>query len=1182
MHCWTDKVTKFDSSAFYNWEQDNMPVYDLEERTHYLWEKLGFPTSSIPGIALAVSADASDSDIACNKNVFRTVSAAIAALPEMINFPVLIEIANFGDLGEMVLNNFKFGPKGSLEIINRNFAKADSEASAGFAAGTLPGRIALHAGRSDNTSPNPYYYISGINTNYGVLSEVYIDLQYVFDPKIQFRDASCLSLSSRVCSGLDNSQEFNPVSDSRLSSTLNGFVSLAHAMNSTWVAIPLDTIEYNSNYTKSNLILASNNNVSLYNNAGANYADWFTFKSYDLNSDANQYISTYDVSTFDYLQNNTHLYSTRSNPFDSGYNAVFYGNRINKIIVNNCEGPIFIRNFFVDGSGYSRTNNNYGIEVNNSKNVHLENIVSTRHRKAGLVFNNSEVKLLRNCISTRNYDYDSNGTRKTGPWSSKSLYDSFSTGNYLTTFDEGAGLVANNSKITVSSVRTFQEEIERQHVYEKSVSLGAPFQITDYLPFANKNCIFEFSKNANGIILNNSTFEGGEVCKNSKGIPDNLNTIYLDIYNNIEHGIRSNNSRISFDGKLAFIENSYGIKLDSSVFEIDKACFIYNQKVGMLANNSNITYNKNLIDYVNISEDHSPLHFLQNGQHIVLNSSKLLPVMTSGMDSIYDEFFTYNPIGVKNPTLGDRELVPGIELSNNSQAVLVAPNIVRNSEHSVYLDSDTACKGSELSVLNNSKATLIGTKNRATKIIGPQNRGYQKNIAAAYAGNNSTLEFNGPTLIAQYGIDILAEEKSNININPQRLNGENTLDVSSFNLADRLNHTAVELHSTRACVVVDKQSSFNARDLGSFAYNWEFTGSYYSNRVTSGFDYGDLSSIEAYVSAGSLQFYPNPIPTYSFTAYDSNAFPGAANVTALANSFSLAANNRNLYYLKDTNTASNDYSSVTNGGMCVRALNGSLVNVHNVNFPCGWWNASSPYYDNTIAATNGGLCYKLFIWNIADNSQLKASYLSVSGLYPKAAGYVGPAGMWLSGANIPASGLPSSTPDTSSASILDYFGYAAASANPFGKTTADNYGPFRLYFSINPVANVLTNINTETYKVIPQIYSQGYQPSASLICSAFGASALYPSVLQRNSSNQIVASGYYYGNTITDTNGYVKILLDESSSETFANAKHCSVGKSNNSKLVSIYYPYTNVKVGSSYTETGVKSPNTFDLQRDN
>jgi hypothetical protein len=69
---------------------------------------------------------------------------------------------------------------------------------------------------------------------------------------------------------------------------------------------------------------------------------------------------------------------------------------------------------------------------------------------------------------------------------------------------------------------------------------------------------------------------------------------------------------------------------------------------------------------------------------------------------------------------------------------------------------------------------------------------------------------------------------------------------------------------------------------------------------------------------------------------------------------------------------------------------------------------------------------------------------------------------------------------------------------------------------------------------------------------------------------------------MTSPTGYTRVLLDESAAETFANAKHASVGKSGNAKLVSIYYPYNSVVLGSSYTDTGVKSPNTFDLQRDN
>jgi hypothetical protein len=34
--CWTQNVTKFDSSSFYNWEQDNEPVHDRDWETFTL------------------------------------------------------------------------------------------------------------------------------------------------------------------------------------------------------------------------------------------------------------------------------------------------------------------------------------------------------------------------------------------------------------------------------------------------------------------------------------------------------------------------------------------------------------------------------------------------------------------------------------------------------------------------------------------------------------------------------------------------------------------------------------------------------------------------------------------------------------------------------------------------------------------------------------------------------------------------------------------------------------------------------------------------------------------------------------------------------------------------------------------------------------------------------------------
>lgn len=229
--------------------------------------------------------------------------------------------------------------------------------------------------------------------------------------------------------------------------------------------------------------------------------------------------------------------------------------------------------------------------------------------------------------------------------------------------------------------------------------------------------------------------------------------------------------------------------------------------------------------------------------------------------------------------------------------------------------------------------------------------------------------------------------------------------------------------------------------------------------------------------------------------------------------------------------------------MCVRALNGSIVNLLNVNFPCGWWNPSSVIYDTSSGESNP-LCSRLFIWNIADRSQLKASLISVSGLFPADAGYHGPSGDW------GISGLPNITSHTGALSVLDYFGKSLK--NPLGKTTQQNYGPFRLYFSVNPAVNVLTNINDINYGAIPQVYAQGYQPSSYMMTSG-SVSSLYPMLLHVSGcpyhyglplsnfdvanlgsleqnltlvSANLVPSGYYYGTHMMANDGFIAANLD--------------------------------------------------------
>jgi hypothetical protein len=1157
--CWTDKVTKYDSSSFYNWEQDNLPIYDLEERTFFLWEQLGYPTSSMPGVALVVSADAPDSAITCNKGVFRSLSAAIETLPQKINFPVLVEVASFGQLGDLVLSNLRFGPKGSLEIINRNFAK--QEASVSSPTNTY-GINPPVVGVVDSSVDNVFSYVSSVIRNPN--SAFYDASTSRIAPLKGFLEASCLSISAPV---------FSSTTDSRLSGTgsyskLNAYISLQKSLD---------------NYGRSTLVIDDFNTVNPYT-VGDQYA--LKFKPYDLNPYSTEQITTKDASTLNYFSGvNIYLGNGwQGGATLSGYNGLYYGNKLNKLFVNNCDGKIFIRNFFLEGGGSTKTNNLHGVEVNNCQDVVLENIVSTRYRKAGFKFNNSNVVITRGCVATRIYDFDSSGNRLTANYDVRRKFLSFNVASGYPQDDSAAGIVANNSTITFSSTHQFENQL-----------YSSAWNSASATPFTANYYVFEFTKNANGMILNNSIVQGGKIQENLKVFPS-LYESYFDFAHNVGHGIISNNSKVSLDGRLRLLENLIGAEINNSILELDKLTCAANQKQGINSINSKIIYNKNYnifhaggslaaLDLYNHA-----YYFKQNGQHLTLNNSIMSPVLTSSMENTFGRIVFENSIGklVGDPVTYLGVAIPeAVKIQNNSEATFVSPEFIREDNFTIQIADDTrySKKGSELCVTDNSKATLRGTKYFATKSFGPSTGDYSRNLAGLYADKNSSIHLNGPTVIAQFGVDLLAENNSKILISPPRQTSDNSLDLFTIDLTDPANHTAVELHSTRACVVVDNHSTFEARDLGDTYSTWGSDPLASSIVNSSGIDYGDISvSQRVFTSGGSLQFYPNPLESLLVVNQIAESF-GAG----VVNTEKFTPVGVNYYFLHNLALTGLSMSAATFGGVCVKAVNNSNVNIHNVNFPCGWWNASAPYFDSTVTLSTSGAQYHSFIWNICDDSLLKASYLSVSGLYPRNSGYKGPYGVWLSGtgASSVAFGVPSSTPDTSTVSILDLYGANLSAATiPYASTSATNYGPFRLYFSVDPAANALINLDGSGYGIMSQIYSQGYQPSSNLMICSGSLSSIYKSLIKQNSNGNYVASGYYYGNDII-LNDSVRAILDESAAETFANAKHCSVGKSNNAKLVTIYYPYNyentnSVKYGDSAKLLGLGSLNLFDMERDN
>lgn len=1112
---WTDKVTKFDTSAFYNWEQDNLPIYDLEERTYHLWEQLGHPTSALPGVVLVVSGGGSSEYYESYRNTFETVSAAVAALPQVLNYPVIIEICNKGNLGELNLKNIKCGPTGSLEIINKVFAKQEPE---------FDGLSLNNVGKLSDA----YLAVSAIS---GVDSSLTYSVPFTARKHFQSSISEFLNLSifSNTSLAVDIFGMVCPVGEGR-DSKATYFISSTGADT-----VSLDSIKVTPFETTTDAI---NNHL----------------------------VGSQDFSAISVVEGTSYI-TTAAPETDSlmaKYVGLFYANKFTKVVVTNCDGPIYLRNFFVDDNNIT-TKNAYGIEVTNSRNVYLENCIATRHSKAGFYFNNSKVIITRGIGAYRNYS-------TTPSRVSNTIFD---TNLFDDSRDSAAGLYALNSEIQFSSTAAFERTLfENDSIFSAVSSYGSLSYGLNYP--------LNFSRNANGIVLENSKLYGGVFGSSGTNLVCELNN---------RCGIKLLNSTFEWDGRVKTRQNNVGLFSLNSNLVLDRASFVENTLKGVSLINSNLLYNKNSLVAGGAEEQ---FRYDKNSKHL----------------SLVNSIYSYNKDSAMPDVLGAHEFLnsyaKSILIQESSKCVLVHPKI--RSKNVL----ETGPKfGDPISVENNSKIVLKGSKTYATTVIGRETSTNQNNTAGIYLNNNSIADIQGPTILAQHSVNVLAENNSVLNILPHK-DDAGSLEVDSFDLSDAGNHTMVELHSTRACLVANKNSVINAEDLGSYNKIWSDSksGSSIINNLKP--DYS-VTAFHSYVSGGFLQFYPNPIGE----AVRTFVTPGTdVNFTPAGNSY---------YYLLNRNIEPfNNYSSITYGGMCVRAVNDSVVNVKNVNFPAGHWNPSGVFY-NATADSISKMCSLLFIWNIADSSRLNASYCSVSSLYPTDAGYCGPLAVWLSSLSI--NGILSGDPVTipiispwandpyvSSYSLLDYFGSGPSDASSVFTSSNLNQGVFRLYFSTDPAVNELGIISGLGYENlsgvyfsggwIPQVFAQGYYPPGFMSATS-SVSSMHKTLLRYTaalSERYIGLSGlfrpvgfespnqsnfdYAVGAGLMHDPFSARVFLDESAANIFANAKHCATGKSGAPKVVSIYYPYGSGSGDSNYiykdVGIGLASVNNFDLARNN
>jgi len=911
-----------------------------------------------------------------------------------------------------------------------------------------------------------------------------------------------------------------------------------------------------------------------------------------------------------------------------------YLNTCKKISIKNCDGPIFIRNFCVDGESGVDAGRDVGIEVTNS-DVLLENCTASRCREAGFKFNNSKVVLSRSAFSYRNYKLDTLTSRSNTP---------------------GIGFHAINSDVSVSSF------LSGTAAQEAANPMAGDFQASgdDVMVIASRNSI--------GFQLDNSRLVGGfarlfSTNENSGGI--------LSSELNTSCGIKLTNSQVNLDGLIDVYGNDTGIISNLSQVEFTNLCVEDHTNEGIVSKNSEFFLKPMSTSPTNAGETGRKItDFNENGQHLVLkNQSTFDFEKVNHMPIRYGHIsFSGSHGAIKYDA--NTAYLPAISIEDNSDAKFLHTKIVTNS-------TALPSYGLAARAVRNSSLTLFGTGSGCSYVWGPDGAAIQRKIAGLYASDNSEINLHGPTVIAQFGIDVLAENNSTINICPPKVKDSWAYDASGFDLSSQGNHTSVELHSTRACLVVNKNSTLNMLDLGTYNSNWPRT-SIGNGIYNAGTDYSVSSfGTSSLIGSGSLQFYPNPNDPAAASV------PGTvAGTVGSIPSLPIFTEKygMNTFMVNDTIINSTpDFTSraaISLGGVCVRAVEDSVVNVTNVHFPNG--NQNSPL-DGIIYNASGTTCDRLMIWNIADTSRFNAAFCSVSGMYPSEAGYHGPSALWSSGVGgshvggnrepVIASGALEGTPDTGRLSVLDSFGAGSSvwvvpsgvsvNQNPayfypvlkgtgintidltgevaarlsqagmntsslatymYGASAAHTYnnqGLFRIYWSPKSTAKFLQNDASgyDTGTSAPgsfsgnvgpayQIFSQGYNCSAPLSAmlleGGVNASSIYPSLLKLSASSVLIAkdnpgvydklwtSGFYYCNEFLEDNPQ-QCMLDESASDTFANSKNASLGSSSRPRKVTLYRSRSDspnnrgaeAYQGDHHYSVGYKSSNIFDLKRD-
>ena len=932
---WTDSVPKYDPSSFYNWEQDNVPLWSLEQRDNTLYQAMGSPGGNPEGVTFTLSSVGNYDD---SKAIYDSITDIVERIPKRLKFPVLVEICTYGNLGHLDLANITCEGEGKLEIKNKAFfqdvnAVADS--------------VTDVSGSPADAALGNRSYVNGVDSVYASATMMNVSSTRL---SLSFADST---------SWYDNGRLFcmqGPDTD-RQANNITAYVASGGTTRS-WKGTGAGNFDIPHPYDWRNDY-----------GAGADAAIAVTAAS--AWGDATPW---YGSSTADYMV------QKRAEQYTTGQSTLIgYGAWFSSISLKDCQGTIILRDILVDAGNdqndYNGTEGQihggeYGVDIENTE-VILDNVTSMRNSIGGFRATNSRVKVTGHCIGYRNYT-------KTGKAAANRMQN-------------GVGLYSLNSDIEWDPT-AYQDSRKYINYFAKS-KRGLDLRNSTLRGGIKWNELTTSAvPNGGSQLLGLDRTVNGQSHLTTSGAGGDTLTTTINIADCNEHGLYSEGTDIDFAGRFnSYLNVGDGIRLRRSQASLPQYTSNNNSGWGITLEGSQLTYGTGSELFPVRADGYSQVtagariingsiqtnnfgggptastgrrirnraqfHVDSNNQNLLVDkSSSVTPAAINGIPQFLGQWggcdwvnddaalttysintaVQYLPANHFGATPYRANNKPGIVVTNNSDAELVGVNYAVNS-------SDTG-KGKVAIASNGSNITFRGTSSTCTTFnyypVNNADAQFRSWISAGVvATDNSNVELTGPTKSSRFGVPFLAENNSNLKAKPPTFVGtDNILDISGYSLLEydggNGNHTSLEVHSTRACLVANKNSNIQLFGLGGKVLGGTLLGgiqtidsvdvlatAYADTYLGDQNDQWDRST-----SGGYAKFYPN-----GFTSGVATWFPTRLSLTPNV-SENHTFNTKNPW-IKAMDSAGSDnfHREGMTGGMAVRVVEDSAIDVNLVN-----------------------------------------------------------------------------------------------------------------------------------------------------------------------------------------------------------------------------------------------------------